>query len=168
MTLSLQHHLVTACVWFMVRHVTYFHSLNSLHYGPCMGNSCVNSSRFICINIVYCPCYSTTCFCNEMLCCTCTVFCLTTLKLYAHGMCPVRFLGAWVWFRDVTSFSDVSGLVCVRVEVSLKTCAWRILLNTDIVLSCFFAKIFRFNFCWDILVTEIFWSFVPQLYQNSR
>jgi len=30
-----------------------------------------------------------------------------------HG--PVRFSGACVWFRDVTSFSDASGMVCVRV-----------------------------------------------------
>jgi len=39
-----------------------------------------------------------------------------TLKLYAHVMRPVRFLVACVWFRDVTSFSDASGMVCVRIE----------------------------------------------------
>jgi len=45
-----------------------------------------------------------------------------SLKLYAHGLCPLRFLGACVWFRDVTSFSDASGMVCVRVEpVSILT-----------------------------------------------
>jgi len=38
------------------------------------------------------------------------------LKLYAHGMRLVRCLGACVWFCDVTSFSDASGMVCVRVE----------------------------------------------------
>jgi len=32
------------------------------------------------------------------------------IKLYAHGMRPVRFFGACVWFRDVTSFSDASGM----------------------------------------------------------
>jgi len=37
-------------------------------------------------------------------------------KLYAHGMRPVRFLSACVWFRDVTSSSNVSDMVCVRVE----------------------------------------------------
>ena len=30
------------------------------------------------------------------------------LKLDAHDMRPVRFLSAWVWFRDVTSFFDAS------------------------------------------------------------
>jgi len=40
------------------------------------------------------------------------------LKLYAHGMRPVHLLGACVWFRDITSFSDASGIVCVQVEVS--------------------------------------------------
>jgi len=30
----------------------------------------------------------------------------------------VRFLGACVCFCDVTSFSDASGMVCVRVKVS--------------------------------------------------
>jgi len=44
------------------------------------------------------------------------------LKLYAHGMRPLRFLGACVWFYDVTSFSDASGRGCVRVEpVSILT-----------------------------------------------
>ena len=33
-------------------------------------------------------------------------------------MRPVRFSGACVGFRDVTSFSDASGMVCVRVKVS--------------------------------------------------
>ena len=33
-------------------------------------------------------------------------------------MRPVRFLGACVWFRDVTSFFDASGMVYVRVKVS--------------------------------------------------
>jgi len=33
-------------------------------------------------------------------------------------MRPVRLLGAAVSFRDVASFSDASGMVCVRVEVS--------------------------------------------------
>jgi len=37
------------------------------------------------------------------------------LKLDAHAMCPVRFFSACVWFRDVTSFSDAPGMVCVRV-----------------------------------------------------
>jgi len=37
------------------------------------------------------------------------------ITLYPHGMRPVRFLSASVWFRDVMSFSDVSGVVCVRV-----------------------------------------------------
>jgi len=37
------------------------------------------------------------------------------VKLYAHGILPVRFLSACVWFRDVTSFSDASGIVSVRV-----------------------------------------------------
>ena len=47
---------------------------------------------------------------------------ITTLKLCAHGMLPMRFLSACVWFRDVTSFSDASGMVCVRVEhVSILT-----------------------------------------------
>jgi len=33
-----------------------------------------------------------------------------------HTACvPVRFLSVCVWFRDVTSFSDASGMVCVRV-----------------------------------------------------
>ena len=41
---------------------------------------------------------------------------VTHLWLYAHDMCPVRFLSACVWFRDVTSFSDASGMACVRVE----------------------------------------------------
>jgi len=41
---------------------------------------------------------------------------LCTLKLYAHSMRPVRFLSVCVWFRDVTSFFDASGIVCVRVE----------------------------------------------------
>ena len=46
----------------------------------------------------------------------------STLKLYAHGMRPVRFLSACVWFRDITSFSGASGMVCVRVEpVSILT-----------------------------------------------
>jgi len=37
-------------------------------------------------------------------------------------MRPVRFWGACVWFCDVTSFSDASGMVCVRVEpVSILT-----------------------------------------------
>jgi len=37
-------------------------------------------------------------------------------------MRPVRFLDACVWFRDVTSFSDASGMVCIRVEpVSIMT-----------------------------------------------
>jgi len=40
------------------------------------------------------------------------------IKLDAHGMRPMRFLSACVWFRDVTSFSDASGMVCIRV----KTC----------------------------------------------
>ena len=30
------------------------------------------------------------------------------LKLYAHGMRPVRFLSACVWFHNVTSFSDAT------------------------------------------------------------
>jgi len=37
------------------------------------------------------------------------------VKLDAHGMRPMCFLSACIWFRDVTSFSDVSGMVCVRV-----------------------------------------------------
>jgi len=37
------------------------------------------------------------------------------LKLDVHSMRPLRFLSACVWFRDVTSFSDASGMVCVRV-----------------------------------------------------
>jgi len=37
------------------------------------------------------------------------------VKLDAHGMRPMRFLSACVWFHDVTSFSDASGMVCVRV-----------------------------------------------------
>jgi len=41
----------------------------------------------------------------------------SSIKLNEHGMRPVRFLGACVWFRDVTSFSDASGMVCVRVKV---------------------------------------------------
>ena len=45
-----------------------------------------------------------------------------TAKLYAHGMRPLRFSGACVLFRDVTSFFDASGKVCVRVEtVSILT-----------------------------------------------
>jgi len=37
-------------------------------------------------------------------------------------MRPVRFLSACVWFRDVTSFSDAPGMVCVRAEpVSILT-----------------------------------------------
>jgi len=45
-----------------------------------------------------------------------------SIKLDAHGMRPKRFLSACAWFRDVTSFSDVSGMVCVRVEpVSILT-----------------------------------------------
>jgi len=44
------------------------------------------------------------------------------LKLYSHAMRPLRFSGACVWFRDVTSFFDASGMVCVRVEtVSILT-----------------------------------------------
>jgi len=44
------------------------------------------------------------------------------LKLYAHGMRPIRFLSASVLFRDVTSFSDAFGTVCIRVEpVSILT-----------------------------------------------
>jgi len=38
-----------------------------------------------------------------------------SIKLYAHGMRPLRFLGACVWFHDVTSFSNASGMVCIRV-----------------------------------------------------
>jgi len=38
------------------------------------------------------------------------------IKLYAHGMRPLRFSGVCVWFRDVTSFFDTSGMVYVRVE----------------------------------------------------
>jgi len=41
-----------------------------------------------------------------------------TLKLDAHGMRPVRFLDGCVLFRDVMSYSDASGMVCVRVKVS--------------------------------------------------
>jgi len=37
------------------------------------------------------------------------------LKLDAHGVRTVRFLSACVWFRNVTSFSDASGMVYVRV-----------------------------------------------------
>jgi len=37
------------------------------------------------------------------------------VKLDEHGMGPMGFLSACVWFRDVTSFSDASGMVCVRV-----------------------------------------------------
>ena len=44
---------------------------------------------------------------------------VSNIKLDAHGMRPVGFLGACVWFRDVMSFSDASGMVCVRVKVSL-------------------------------------------------
>jgi len=48
--------------------------------------------------------------------------CCRRVKLYAHGMRPVRFLSACVWFRDVTSFSDASGMVCVWVgPVSILT-----------------------------------------------
>ena len=44
------------------------------------------------------------------------------LKLYAHGMCPLRFSGACVWFCDVTSFFNAPGMVCLRVEtVSILT-----------------------------------------------
>jgi len=45
-----------------------------------------------------------------------------SLKLYSHGMRPVRFLSACVWLPDVTSFSDAAGMVCVGVEpVSILT-----------------------------------------------
>ena len=47
---------------------------------------------------------------------------MTPITSDAHGMRPVRFFGACVWFRDVTSFSDASDMVCVRVEpVSILT-----------------------------------------------
>jgi len=40
----------------------------------------------------------------------------------AHGMCHVRFLGSCVWFCDVMSFFDASGMVCIQVEpVSILT-----------------------------------------------
>jgi len=39
---------------------------------------------------------------------------LVGLKLDAHGRRPMRFLSACVWFRDVTSFSDASGVVCIQ------------------------------------------------------
>ena len=45
------------------------------------------------------------------------------LKLYAHGMRPMRFLSACVWFRDVTSFPDASGGLRLSMNLLL---FWRI------------------------------------------
>jgi len=34
------------------------------------------------------------------------------VKLDAHDMCPTHFLSTCVRFRDVTSFTDATGMVC--------------------------------------------------------
>jgi len=44
------------------------------------------------------------------------IFINLSIKPYVHGMRPMLFLSACVWFRDVTSISDASGVVSVRVE----------------------------------------------------
>jgi len=53
---------------------------------------------------------------KKILCQSGRHFCsdIQGVKLYAHGMRPVRFLSACLWFRDVKSFSDAFGKVCVR------------------------------------------------------
>jgi len=58
-----------------------------------------------------------------------SIACNMTLKLYAHGMRPMRFLSECVWFRDVTSFSDSSGMVCVRELTHQTQCSDSLLLE---------------------------------------
>jgi len=40
-----------------------------------------------------------------------------SIKMDAHGMRPMRFLSARVWFPDVTCFFDTSGMVCSRAGI---------------------------------------------------